>query len=154
MTWSPWREPRVRAAAVFVAVAVLIATQAMITAMRDDVVLPAPSLRWTTDSMAVRAPRAAAVSFASLDPFGEDRATPVDASRSNSPAALPVTLVGTVAGVPHPTAVCSLGAQSPRILHVGDTLGGWRLQQVMAGRVIFVDANGAPRELRLSSLGK
>jgi hypothetical protein len=64
-----------------------------------------------------------------------------------------IVLVGTIIGVEQPAAACRLGDARARILHVGDTLGGWRLERVTPGRAVFIDAGGARHELRLSPLG-
>jgi len=62
-------------------------------------------------------------------------------------------LIGTVADGDQSFAVCRLGAARARMLHLGDTLGGWKLLQVAPGRAIFVDAARVRRELRLDPTG-
>lgn len=154
MIWHPLMDVRVRLAAAFASSAFLVAAGALRYAVRVPKVPPDPPVTWTTDTAAMVIRRDAPVALTALDPFGEIRTGAMNAPSNDSAPLVPITLIGTIAGASQPTAVCRLGSQSPRLLHLGDTLGGWRLQQVAAGRVIFVDAAGAPHELRLSSLGK
>ena len=90
--------------------------------------------------------------MAELAPYGASRADAV-APISNAAPAIPITLEGTIAGAEQPAAICRLGGTAARILHIGDTLGGWRLQQVAPGRAVFIDAASQRHELRLNSAG-
>lgn len=154
MTWTPWTESRVRLAALFVAVAVVIAARSAVVAVREDIVAPSAPLRVVAEPERTASAPAASGAFEQLDPFGTSRMSPSEASPAMVAPPAPITLVGTVLGTQPLTAVCRMGSLPPRLLHVGDTLGGWRLQQITAGRVVFTDASGASHELRLSSVGK
>lgn len=87
------------------------------------------------------------------DPFGLYMEAPAVAESAPYITTPAIRLVGTMLGVDQPAAICKLGDAPARILHLGDTLGGWRLQQVAPGRALFIDGNGARHELRLSPLG-
>lgn len=154
MNWTPWSDLRLRAAALFATVAIGAAIASGAAALREDVVAPAPPY----GAAPAFAPQpahvpAARASLEGLDPFGlADAASPV--GDSAPPAAAPdIVLVGTIIGAEQPAAVCRLGDAPARILHVGDTLGGWRLAQVAPGQAVFIDAGGVRHKLRLSPLG-
>jgi hypothetical protein len=155
MTWTPWSDLRVRAAAAFALVAVGLAARAGFVALGHDAVVPAAPMTSASPPIIARAamaPRAALARLEALAPFGETQ----DGLPSAAPdivTTLPIILVGTIAGADQPSAVCRLGPAAPRILHIGDTLGGWHLRQIAPGRVIFVDAAGHSHELRLTSPG-
>lgn len=154
MRWTPWQDWRVRAAACVALTGIAAAGYALGAALADHPVQAAPPLEFSRDSVAP--PAAPAVPMARLEALA-----PFNAARSDAgaPAATDVgftpsiTLVGTVAGSVQPAAICRLNGADARILHVGDTLGGWRLQQVFPGRALFIDAAGARPELRLSFVG-
>jgi hypothetical protein len=153
MTWTPWHELRVRVAAGFAIGATAIAIYAAAWALAEPRVEASPSLSFSVPAATRTLPaRPPIAQLAALAPFGvlESAATPA-ASAALVPA---ITLVGTLAGADSPAAICRLGTGTARILHVGDTLGGWRLQQVTPGRAVFVDGALARHELRLSPVGK
>lgn len=155
MTWSPWTDHRVRLAALFAVVSLGLAVRAAAFAVRDVIVAPSLPPTVILDSIA-SSPVADDVPLERLEalaPFSETRSAAPSATRQAVlPALAPLVLVGTIAGN-EPSAVCRLGAGPARILHPGDTLGGWRLHQVMPGRAAFIDGAGVRHELRLSSLG-
>lgn len=154
MTWTPWRDWRVRAAACIALAFIAAAGYALGAALADHPVQAAPALEFSHDSMVP--PAAPAVSRARLEALA-----PFDPARSSDGAPAPtdagfapsITLVGTVAGTEQPAAICRLNGADARILHLGDTIGGWRLQQVFPGRALFIDAAGTRHELRLSFVG-
>lgn len=154
MMWTPWHDLRVRSATIFAFVAVVVTVASGASAFRDDVVVPAPAAGAAPVASLSAAHRGAAgASLAALDPFGAaDQDAPMAASAPDAAEPL-IVLVGTFIGVEQPAAVCRLGAGAARILHVGDSLAGWRLIQVAPARATFIDANGARHELRLSPLG-
>lgn len=154
MMWTPWQDWRVRAAACVALAGIAAAGYALLAALADYPVQAAPPLEFSRDAVAL--PAAPAVSLARLEalaPFSPAR------SDAGPPAAMHVgfipsiTLIGTVAGSEQPAAICRLNGADARILHVGDTLGGWRLQHVVPGRALFIDAAGTRHELRLSFVG-
>lgn len=151
MMWSPWTDARVRLAALFALGAGLVALGGGLSALREDVLVPSAPRNSTPYAPSVVTHAADPRRLAALDPFAESVASPeTDAAAAVPP---PIVLIGTIAGGSTPSAVCRLGIQTPRILHVGDTLGGWRLSHVTPGRAVFVDAAGASHELRLSPQG-
>jgi hypothetical protein len=154
MTWTPWSEWRVRVAAGFTVVAVVAAIVSTVGVVRTDAVAPADPFTAAADGDAQLARRIApAHSLTELDPFGTADAV-ATAMPSAAPTAPPdIVLVGTVLGADDPAAICRLGDARPRILHAGDTLGGWRLLQVTPGKAVFIDAAAVRHELRLSPLG-
>lgn len=153
MIWTPWSDLRVRAAALCSTVAVVATVGAGIAALRSERVPPAPPVDIVPGAAQAVYRRAAGISIAALDPFGLAYTAP-PASETTPLAAPPsILLVGTIIGGDQPAAACRLGDAPARILHVGDTLGGWRLERVAPGRVVFIDAGGMRHELRLSPLG-
>jgi hypothetical protein len=153
MTWTPWSDVRVRAAAAFALVALGLAARAGFVALAHEGIVPAVPVTFVSTPIAARAvlaPRPSLARLEGLAPFGETQdGTPPAAP--DITIGMPVTLIGTIAGSDQPAAVCRLGPGAPRILHVGDTLGGWRLRQVAPGRAVFIDATGHSHELRLTS---
>ncbi len=154
MSWSPWHEWRVRGAALFAVAAAMLLLASAVMALRDHAESAAPPLAATAiDPMPV--PTVAS----SLDRDAAARLfTPAQSSASapaaTADAAAPaVTLIGTIAGGDQPSAVCRLGAAGARLLHVGDTIGGWRLQRITPGRAVFIDGTARPHELRFTSPG-
>jgi hypothetical protein len=152
--WTPWGDLRVRAAALFAAVAVVAAIVSGAAAVRGSGVTPPPPVSSAPDAGRQPVRRIdSARSLVALDPFGLSGAgEPATASAPVMPTPS-IVLVGTIIGVEQPAAACRLGDARARILHVGDTLGGWRLERVTPGRAVFIDAGGARHELRLSPLG-
>ena len=153
MTWTPWRDLRVRVAAGFAVLASAFAVYAAVGALAEPQVAPAPPLTFSVPAARRTLPaRPPLAQLAALAPFGvsESVATPTP----NTSFVPPITLVGTLAGAESPAAICRIGTGTARILHLGDTLGGWRLQQVTPGRAVFVDGASARHELRLSPVGK
>lgn len=153
MKWTPWQDWRVCAAACVALAGITAAGYALGAALADHPVQAAASLEFSHDSVAP--PTATTVSLARLEALA-----PFDPARSDAgaPAAdvgftPSLTLVGTVAGSEQPAAICRLNGADARILHIGDTIGGWRLQQVFPGRALFIGAAGARHELRLSFVG-
>jgi hypothetical protein len=154
MMWTPWSELRVRAAALFATVAIMLAVVSAATAFRADDVMPTPPLGAAPDATQQPERRNVPVSaLVALDPFGLSDPGAIATESAPIVPPPPIILVGTIIGVEQPAAACRLGTAPVRILHVGDTLGGWRLAQVAPGRVVFIDAGGARQELRLSPLG-
>jgi hypothetical protein len=152
MTWSPWLDVRVRAAAVVAVAAAALLLRTSLTALEpDEVVAAAP---WTAPSLPASSPPTAPVDLdrlADLAPFGAPSPAPAQAVAAVT--ASPITLVGTIAGAEQPAAICRLGDLPPHILHAGDSLGGWRLLQVAPGRAVFIDAAARRHELRLNPAG-
>jgi hypothetical protein len=149
----PWHDVRVRVAAGFALGAAALAVYAAAWALTEPRVAPSPPLPFgvpaTERTLPARPPIA---QLAALAPFGVSESTSAPAT---SAAFVPaITLVGTLAGADSPAAIFRLGTGMARILHPGDTLGGWRLQQVTPGRAVFVDGALARHELRLSPVGK
>jgi hypothetical protein len=153
MTWTPWSDLRVRASAAFALVAIGLAARAGYFALSHDTIVPAPPMMYASPSIVARValtPRTSLERIEALAPFGETQNGP-SATAPDIATTVPIILIGTIAGADQPAAVCRLGLGDARILHVGDTLGGWRLRQVAPGRVVFVDAAGHSHELRLTS---
>lgn len=154
MRWTPWQDWRVRAAASVALAGITTAAYALGVALVDHPVHAAPPLVFARAAAA--RPATAAVSLTRLQalaPFSQTRSD-VGASAATDAGVTPsITLVGTVVGNERPAAICRLQGADARILYVGDTLGGWRLQQVSPGRAQFIDAAGARHELRLSFAG-
>ena len=153
MTWTPWHDLRVRTAAVVAFLALAFAVRAATVALAEPQISPAPPLSIAIRGITRPAPTPAPLAqLVALAPFGISDAAPN--AVTTVAAVPPITLVGTLAGAEAPAAICRLGASTARILHVGDTLGGWRLQQVNPGRAVFVDGAFVRHELRLSPVGK
>jgi hypothetical protein len=150
MTWTPWREVRVAAAAAFAAVAVVLLGAAVRSAFRNDPVDAGPPLeiRSSTES-AARTPRFEPTRLSELNPFDASRAAPDEPASDPPPITPQVFLVGTVLGGVQPAAICRAGDELARILHLGDTISGWRLVEIAPARAVFIDAAGARHELRL-----
>lgn len=154
MMWTPWSDLRVRAAALFATTAIVVAIASGVVALRTDDVTASPPLSAAPDTAQHPERRGfAAGALVALDPFGLSSAGATTTESALIPPTPPMVLVGTIIGVDQPAAACRLGDAPARLLHVGDTLGGWRLQQVAPGRAVFIDAGGARHELRLSPLG-
>lgn len=152
MIWAPWHDLRVRAAAGVTVLALALAVRAASTAFAEPRVAPAAPLIITASAVARFAPpQTPLAQLVALDPFGLAELAPDAAPSAAIP---PIVLVGTFAGVGAPTAICRLGVSPARILHLGDTLGGWRLQQVSPGLAVFIDGAAVRHELRLSPVGK
>ncbi len=152
--WTPWSDRRVRVAALFATGAIVVAVVSAATAFRADDVMPAPPLGATPDTAQRPERRGTPVgAIVALDPFGLSGAGATAIEPAPIVPVPRIILVGTIIGVEQPAAACRLGDAPARILHVGDTLGGWRLTQVAPGRAVFIDAGGARHELRLSPLG-
>lgn len=154
MMWTPWSDLRVRAAALFATAAIIVAIVSGAAALRTDDVTASPPLSAVPDAAQPPERRGSpAGALAELDPFGLSGAGAMAAESALILPTPPIILVGTIIGADQPAAACRLGDAPARLLHVGDTLGGWRLQQVAPGRAVFIDADGARHELRLSPLG-
>ena len=156
MTWSPFGEWSVRAALLFALAASALVVREGNNALRYDAVVAAMPMSamapQRTGPAGREVPRERLVMLAPFSP--ERRATTeVATPAATSTVTDVIRLIGTVAGGDAPFAVCRLGAARTRMLHLGDTLGGWRLQQVAPGRATFIDAARARHELRISSPG-
>lgn len=154
MRWTPWQDWRVRAAAFVALTSIATAGYALGVALDDHPVRAAPPLVFSRVSAA--RPVTPAVSLARLEalaPFNQARFDAGASAATDAGVTPSITLVGTVVGSEQPAAICRLNGADARILFVGDTLGGWRLQQVFPGRALFIDAAGARHELRLSFVG-
>ncbi len=159
MRWTPLRDGRVQfALVVALSGAALLVHDAWQALSRPDVP-PALGLPLRADQPAARAADRTPIDrLAALAPFSPAR-------REGTPAGAPLNgtaiadvpgvlrLLGTVTNGAESFAVCQLGAARPRMLHPGDTLGGWQLQQVAPGRATFVDAARTRHELRLTPTG-
>lgn len=156
MTWSPFGETPVRVALLFAVAGGALVVREGIEALRYDAVVPAMPVSPALPGNAALARSDVPLErLAALAPFSPDRRTTPEDEPPDAAAAAPNTirLIGTVAGGDAPFAVCQLGASRTRMLHLGDTLGGWKLQQVAPGRATFIDAARARHELRISSPG-
>lgn len=156
MTWSPFGETRVRVALLFAVAGGALVVSEGSDALRYDAVVPAmPALPAVPGNAALAGSDVPLERLAALAPFSPDRRTTPEGEPADAAAAVPyaIRLIGTVAGGDAPFAVCQLGAARTRMLHLGDTLGGWRLQQVAPGRATFIDAARTRHELRISSPG-
>lgn len=95
------------------------------------------------------------------DPFSPDRRLPDEPSdesparRDTVPVAPPdsVRLLGTVVRGSGGFAVCQLSGDAPRIVHLGERLGGLTLLSLGQGRAVFRAPNGKRLELSLSQPG-
>ena len=94
------------------------------------------------------------------DPFSPDRELPGDEPAEAAPLtgddapAMPfVRLVGTVVRGPRSFAICQLGPEAPRIVHLGEKLGDLTLISLEQGRAVFRATNGTRLELSLSQPG-
>lgn len=155
MTWTPWHDRRVHAAAGVVLIGSALLLRSVIVALAEPAIEAALPLAFVTDTAAPpTVARAPIGQLAALAPFSASRTpAPANAPAIGEPPP-PIALVGTLAGAADPAAICRLGAAPARILHVGESLGGWRLLQVAPGRVVFIDEAGVRHELRLSPVGK
>jgi len=151
--WSPWREPVVRLAAAFAAVAVIAALTSVAAVLRPVRVTAAPTLALPSLDESAPSLREQPAPWAHLAPFTPLRGTGGEGVTEPEAAMPTITLIGTVLGGEQPAAICRLGTAAPRILHAGDTLGGWRLVDVAPARAVFIDAARARHELRLSPPG-
>ena len=157
MTWSPLQSTSVRLALLFVLLDVGVALREGVGALRYHPV--APALGASMMSTSAGTAQAASVpldQLVALAPFSPSRSAAPEADAAAVAPGLPqgtMRLVGTVTGGDAPFAVCQLGAARPRMLHVGDTLGGWALQRVRPGAATFIDAARARHELRISLPG-
>jgi hypothetical protein len=156
MTWSPFGETRVRMALLFAVACSALLVREGNDALRYDAVVPAmPASPVMPRNAGLEGSDVPFDRLAALAPFSPDRRTTPEGEPADAAAAAPyaIRLIGTVAGGDAPFAVCQLGAARTRMLHLGDTLGGWKLQQVAPGRATFIDAARARHELRISSPG-
>jgi len=155
MIWTPWSDARVRAAAGFGGLCAALTLAALVGASRDAADVASPPLQLPSATVpALTRSATSSDALAALAPFGPSRpASASSQSMAGDTAIPPITCVGTIAGSEQPAAICRLALASPRILHAGDTLGGWRLVSVAPGRVVFIDAASRRREFRLSSPG-
>ena len=154
MTWTPWSDTRVRIAAVFATTAIAVIARTTVIVLRADVAAPATPLTLTPGTAApAAAPASPLGGLGALAPFDESRTGPPAAAVVTVMPLVPLVLVGTIAGTVQPVAVCRQGTAPARILHVGDTLGGWRLLQVAQGSAVFSDAASLHHEIRLSPPG-
>ena len=154
MTWTTMMDWRVRGAAVFVLAASVLVVRATVVAFGETAAAAAPPLPALRLQPAV-AP-AAAVDIgrlADIAPFGASRVELAMTRADLAASFMPVSLVGTIAGADQPAAICRLGGAPARILHVGDTIGGLRLQLVAPARAVFIDGAAQRHELRLNSPG-
>ena len=82
-----------------------------------------------------------------------DTATPMPAVHPVSNNEVP-RLIGTVVDASDRSFVlCQLGAAAPRVLRVGQELGGYRLQSITQGAATFVTDDGQRLELRVPKTG-
>lgn len=150
MTTPLWNNARVQRAAAFAGLCAVVLGSTLAAAVRDEPVAQLPP--YTPPAVVVQ-PAArdvrAFAALAALTPFGDETGAPdLDDVGPPSPRC-----VGTIVGGDRPSAVCSLPGATSRILHLSDTLGGWRLTRVTPGHVIFIDIVSPRRELRLSFTG-
>lgn len=152
MIWSPWIDGRVRLAAAAATLTVALAFNEARLALRHEFVMPAAS--------AVAPVRAGTVTTRWHEPLSLSELFGVASARRATPAMIApppalaaLRLIGTVAGTDSPSAICVVGSEAPRLLQLGDTIGGWRLQHVAPAMAVFIDAAGRRHELRLSSSG-
>ena len=157
MTWSPLHARGVRLSLLFALLGVGVAVREGVGALRYHPVAPAldasPAFTGGGTTQAAGAPLDRLVALA---PFSPSRSAAPDVDAVGAVQAVPqgaMRRIGTVTGGDSPFAVCQLGAERPRRLHVGDTLGGWALQRVSPGAATFIDAARARHELRISSPG-
>ncbi len=157
MTWSPLRDAIVRASLLFAVVGAGVAVTAGLRALQYHPVAPAlGSLRASTDGGTTHAASIPLDRLVELAPFSPTRTTAPEVDAAGAPPTAPqgaMRLIGTVTGGDSPFAVCQWGAERPRMLHVGDTLGGWALQRVSPGAATFIDAARARHEFRISPPG-
>lgn len=155
MRWLPWSDARVRGAASVAALCATLLGTATVQALRDPPIPQTPPLQLS--GAVVAEPSRTTAPFdrlAALAPFSPNRAMPMlQPSAIDDNVSAPLTCLGMIAGSDQASAICRLAGGTPRILHAGDTLGGWRLTQVAPGRAVFIDAASRRRELRLSPSG-
>lgn len=86
-------------------------------------------------------------------PGEEPPPTPATATNVPAPTA-PVELIGTVV-IPdgRSFAMCRSGADSPRIVRIGETIGDLTLRTVEQGRAVFASSTGARTELQVKKAG-
>lgn len=151
MIWTPWRDTRVRGAALAASVAVLALLNEARLAFEDRLVVPVPALHTSAVANVAAVPAEPPFAIGSL--FGLATRAKAGSAPSTPNDVAPITLMGTIVGSDTPAAVCQRGSAPPVILHVGDTISGWRLQHVAPAAAIFIDAAGTRHELRLSPSG-
>lgn len=158
MRWASLRSWNVRAALLFSLAATALVVREGVRAGRYAPVAPTPPATQPPVA-AVRGAAFEGVSrdeLAALAPFSPARTAPANAVPADDSGLglMSIRLVGTVAGGDAPFAVCQLGSARVRLLHVGDTLGGWTLLRVIPGAVTFIDAARTRHELRMTSPGQ
>lgn len=98
------------------------------------------------------------------DPFSPDRSAPdvkyrigraPSGPEMTAPIPMLVRLLGTVVSPDGQSfAMCQLGTDAPRSVHVGQTVGTLKLQSVSQGSAVFTDATGTRVTLRVPTGGK
>lgn len=143
------------------AVADVVALRDALRAQRVDVTAGVGSAAPVPRLPAFRRDRAAqADDTAPDDPFDPDRGAVVAQAGDPIPvtdaaaAAAAVSLIGTVVRAGGGSvAVCRLGSDAPRVLRIGEHIGGLTLLEVEQGRAAFRDSSGARVALRLATPG-
>lgn len=165
MTAAPRLHSRIaRSMAGVLAACVLIDAAALVRALRAASVdvRPEPAVA-AVPQLPVASIDSAAAQDDTLpdDPFDADRGgvvtqagEPAPAAPIAAPADQMIALVGTVVRADGGSvAVCQLGNQPPRVLHVGERIGALTLLEVEQGRAAFRDTTGARVSLRIITPG-
>ncbi|MDP1858414.1 MAG: hypothetical protein Q8K82_07085 [Gemmatimonadaceae bacterium] len=156
-------------ATLFLVAAALVAERSLRRALELEpptVIAPPPNVRMP-DSISVRHGSGGDILAAvEMDPFHPERRRPTsrfrlpgDVALVGAPAATPsgdnsVRLLGTVLGAAGGSfAMCQRGAEPPRVVRVGQSIGELTLRQIEQGRAILTDANGERVELVVPKAG-
>jgi hypothetical protein len=166
-----WMDRRVRIAALTCVGAIVLTAWTLQRAVRP-LALPRSDAVPTTPvipTVTVRAvhPLGVALAATAADPFRPDRTRPPErfrlpgerlivATEADRPAnmARELSLIGTVVlpgggGV----AMSRVGGDAPRLVRVGDRIGGYTLRSVHQGRAVFVTERGEEREIHVPKPG-
>lgn len=125
---------------------------------------PVPRIDVTTPRTAAELDFVDLAPAVDLNPFRPERAPSsvryVPPGMVGDTAALPpsrastVKLVGTVTATDGGGfAMCQVGDETPRIVRVGQTIGGLTLEKIEQGAALFVSASGERIELRVPKVG-
>jgi hypothetical protein len=150
---SLMQDPTVRRAALGLGLSVLIAGTFGVRALRLDTV-PDAAAAPIDATLLVRGNAKEAADIGSAverDPFAASRTAPAKRyvlpweageTKVAEAAPTPVVLGTAIALDGRNFATCQLGSDHPRIVHVGEKLGGYTVKSITRGRVVFTTSSG------------
>ena len=150
---SVLRDPAVRRAAIAVGLSALLCVGVGVRAIRIEEIPDAAGAPIDATLLANPGARESADigNTVALDPFSASRAAPVKRytmpweigeTKVTEAAPKPLVLGTAIALDGKNFATCQLGAESPRIVHVGDRLGEYTVKSIARGRVVFTTSSG------------